>query len=222
MFEWTARFELQHNWVTLLLVLVFALFVALFKSHPRRLKYLLSFWDLNSYFQNFEKERLINPFLLFNLISNAISLIAFSLIGYVFYQNYLITPGDKIAFPLFIGSILILVVIRYFLLKAIFELLNSSDFFAKAIFRSMSFHALFGSYGLVFFCIYYYRFFQASTYYLLLCIVLYGCLFISHLYLYSRIIRGRLDRLIYLILYLCAFKIVPWLWLFNFFIRQKA
>ena len=71
-------------------------------------------------------------------------------------------------------------------------------------------------YALFLFSVYHYGFPDNSNPSLFLIFLLILCfVFVTQLTVYLRIIRFNQIRIVYLILYLCAFKIAPWLWLYK-------
>ena len=57
MFQWTEKFEPKQDWVTLIIILIFALCVHLLKINPHQFKLLVSFWRTNTYFKIYDKEK---------------------------------------------------------------------------------------------------------------------------------------------------------------------
>jgi hypothetical protein len=79
----------------------------------------------------------------------------------------------------------------------------------------MSFYAVASLFGIFFFLFYHYHFSNEPNLLLILSIVVICFVFVSHLTIYLKIIGMKPNFIVYLILYLCAFKIAPWLWLYK-------
>ena len=215
MFEWTEKFEPQQDWVALIIFLIFALCVHLLKITTHQFKLLVSFWRSNTYFKIYEKEKYVNPLNMFNLTITMISLITITLLSYFFYEKIMMSLLGEISYIIFFLFISALILIRFFLLKLIFRLANQSEIYSNTIFRSINFYSIISIYSLFFFSIYYYRFPSNSNFLIIIILIILCSAFLSHLSIYVRIIMTNPNRIVYLILYLCTFKISPWLWLYK-------
>ena len=203
MFQWTEKFEPQQDWVAFIIILIFALCVHLLKINPHQFKLLVSFWRSNTYFKIYEKEKYVNPLNMFNLTITMISLITITLLSYFFYEKIMMSLLGEISYIIF------------FLFKLIFRLANQSEIYSNTIFRSINFYSIISIYSLFFFSIYYYRFPSNNNFLIIIILIILCSAFLSHLSIYVRIIMTNPNRIVYLILYLCTFKISPWLWLYK-------
>ena len=215
MFQWTEKFEPQQDWVAFIIILIFALCVYLLKINPHQFKLLVSFWRSNTYFKIYEKEKYVNPLNIFNLTITMISLITITLLSYFFYEKIMMSLLGKISYIIFFLFISALILIRFFLLKLIFRLANQTEIYSNTIFRSINFYSIISIYSLFFFSIYYYRFPSNNIFLIIIILIILCSAFLSHLSIYVRIIMTNPNRIVYLILYLCTFKISPWLWLYK-------
>lgn len=215
MFQWAEKFQPQQDWIAVLVILVFILSVYLYNRNTQRFKHLISFWKSKSYFNIYLKDKHTNPFQIFNLILTIISLIALSFLSYFFYEKILFSLFGSIPFISFFLVISAVVIFRYCLLHFIFKLSDQLEFFQNTAMRSLSFYAMISLHALFFFSIYYYRFFINTELLFIIYILVISSVLLSHFTIYLRIIRKKPGRVVYLILYLCAFKIAPWLWLFK-------
>lgn len=215
MFQWTEKIQLQQDWITVLIILIFTLSVYLFKRNPHQFKLLLCFWRSKRYFNIYDKEKYANPLHMFNLILIFITLITVSLLSYFFYEKILFSLLGGISFLSFLLFISALVVLRYGLLKLIFQLSKHLELFQQTVFRGISFYAMISLYALFLFSVYHYGFPDNSNFLFMIILLILFFVFVTQLTVYLRIIRLHQIRIVYLILYLCAFKIVPWLWLYK-------
>ena len=129
MYQWTEKFEPQQDWVTLIIILIFALCVHLLKINPHQFKLLVSFWRSNTYFKIYEKEKYVNNLNMFNLILTMISLITMTLLSYFFYEKIMMSLLGGISYIIFFILLCTFILIRYFLLKIIFRLANHSEIY---------------------------------------------------------------------------------------------
>ena len=215
MFQWTEKIQPQQDWITVLIILIFTLSVFLFKRNPHQFKLLVYFWRSKSYFNIYDKERYANPLHMFNLILIFITLITVSLLSYFFYEKILFSLLGGISFLSFLLVISAVVVFRYGLLKLIFQYSNHLELFQQTVFRSISFYSMISLYALFLFSVYHFGFPDNSNFLFLIFLLILCFVFVTQLTVYLRIIRFNQIRIVYLILYLCAFKIAPWLWLYK-------
>ena len=215
MFQWTEKYQPQQDWVTFIIVLIFMLCVVLFRNNTHRFKLLVSFWEFRSYINIYDKEKFCNPLHYFNLILTLISLTSFSVMVYFFYDKLLMSMFGKLSFLTFLTFISGVVIGRYWILRLIFKVSGNLELFQQTVFRSLSLYVTISLHGLLLFSFYYYRFFYEPNLLLILLIFIFCALFVSHLSIYLKIIGMKFDYSIYLILYLCAFKLAPWLWLYH-------
>ncbi len=215
MFQWTDKFQAHQDWISLSIILIFMLSVYLYKRNTHQFKLLIYFWNSKNYFKIYEKEKFTNPSNPFNLILTLITLITFSLLVYFFYEKILMSLLGEISFLNFFIVISAVVVVRYEILKLICQLSDLLELFQQTVFRSVSFYAMISFYAIFLFSIYHYRFFTNSTLFFIISLVIICAVYLSHLTIYIRIIRITPHNIVYLILYLCAFKIAPWLWLYK-------
>jgi hypothetical protein len=215
MFQWTEKIQLQQDWITVLIILIFTLSVYLFNRNPHQFKLLVCFWRSKSYFNIYDKEKYANPLNMFNLILIFITLITVSLLSYFFYEKILFSLLGGISFLSFLLFISAVVVLRYGLLKLIFQRSNHLELFQQTVFRGISFYAMISLYALFLFSFYHFGFPDNSNFLFLIILLILLFVFVTQLTVYLRIIRFHQIRIVYLILYLCAFKIAPWLWLYK-------
>ncbi len=215
MFQWTERFQPQQEWITISIIFVFILSVYLYKLNKHQFKFLFSFWESKSYYKIYYREKIGKPINLFNLILTLISLITFSLLGYFFYQKIFLSFLGEISFLSLFSVLSVLIIFRYGILKVIFQLLNQLELFNQTVFKSISYYGIISLYTVFFFSIYNFRYNTYSELLFIISILILCAVFLSHLWVYLRIIRTNPQSLVYLILYLCAFKMAPWLWLYK-------
>lgn len=215
MFQWTEKFQVQQDWITIFLLIIFAFSTILYRTERYQIIMLLSFWRSKNYFNIFDKEKYANPLRLFNLILIFITLITFSILGFYFYDKILLSISGKKSFISFFSVLTAMVITRYGILRLIFRFSGHAELFKQIVFRSLNFYGLISLYGIFFFCFYHYTFITESNFLMLIIIFVICSVFISHLNIYFKIIRTNPNSIIYLILYICACKIAPWLWLYR-------
>lgn len=215
MFQWTEKFQPQQDYITILILLVFVLFVYIYRRNQHQFKLLASFWRSKIYFNIYIKEKMVNPFNSFNMILTLISLITFSLLISLFYNNILMSCYGEISFFTFFMILTSLVIFRYGLLQLIFRLINQSKLYHQTVVMSQGYYGIISLFSLSLISVYYFRFFHNLDLLFFVTILIFCVVFLSHMSIYLKIINEHPVKIIYLILYLCTFKIVPWLWLYN-------
>ena len=217
MFELINKSGQNEDWVTILILLVFFLIVSLYKINPSQTTLLLKFWKINNLSIINQKEQYFNPFSLFNFNLLAIIFISYSLLSYFFYERILSSLFGKITFLYFFISITFIVSFRYFFLKIAIRYSGLTEMLVRAIYNSLSFHGSISLFVLFNFVIFYYGSNQIQDLILLTSITTSLLIIISHAILYFKIALREPHYSFYIFLYICGFKLAPWLWLYKIF-----
>jgi len=217
MFELIDKLRQNEDWVTLLILLVFFLIVSLYRRNPNQTNILLKFWKINRFSIINQKEQFFNPFSLFNFILLAVIFISYSLLSYFFYERILSSSFGKIPFLYFIISITLIVSFRYFFLKIAIWYSGLTEILGRAIYNSLSLHGSISIFILFNFVIFYYGSNQIQDLILLTSIATSILIIISHTILYFKIALREPQYSFYIFLYICGFKLAPWLWLYKIF-----
>ena len=217
MFELINKLRQNEDWVTFLILFVFFLIVSLYKINPSQTTLLLKFWKINNLSIINQKEQFFNPLSLFNFILLAIIFISYSLLSYFFYERILPSSFRKIPFLYFIISMIFIVSFRYFFLKIAIRYSGLTEMLVRAIYNSLSFHGSISLFVLFNFVIFYYGSNQIQVLILLTSIATSILIIISHTILYFKIALQEPQYSFYIFLYICGFKLAPWLWLYKIF-----
>ena len=217
MFESVNKLRQNEDWVTLLILLVFFLIVSLYKRNTGQTTSFLKFWKFNGFSIIHEKNKFFNPFSLFNFILLAIIFISYSLLSYFFYKSILSSSFGKIPFFYFLIFLIFLAGFRYFFLKIIFWYSGLSKILRTTVYNSLSFHGSISIFVLFNFVIFYYGFNRIDDLILLISIATSILIIISHTIIYLKIALREPQYSFYIFLYICGFKLAPWLWLYKIF-----
>lgn len=215
MLQWSDQLYPQEGWVPFLIILIFGLFVFVYQRHPRQMSMLLKFWRIDSYIKIYNKEKFIKLNHAVNLFLIFISLITFSFLADAAFKLASTVPLIQINFfstALFLSGF---VIGRYIILSLIFKILGKSDLLQQTIFKSLGNYGMMSLYAFLLFLIYYYNFYEFTLFIASLILAVCCYVFVSHFLIYLRILGSNPRLLFYIILYLCAFKIAPWLWLYK-------
>ena len=210
--DWILRTELQHDWISLVFLFNFILLTVLRSTNTRQFKTFIRFIDPKLYFKIYGKDN----FLLQSFTALGTVFLLINLCLGVFYCLTIVEFGSS-SFSFFI-TLLILIVgmifIRFVLLKICFKLLGIDGFSEIFIFKTLSYQIQISI--LSFFLFLFYEFSYPTQEFLkLILILIAGLYLLSQLSLYREYWGVFKYNLLYLILYLCTFKLAPWILLYS-------
>ena len=217
MFESINKLRQNEDWVTLLILLIFFLIVSLYKRNPSQTTNFLKFWKINSISIIHEKDNFFNPFSLFNFFLLSIIFISYSILSYFFYKSIFSRSFGNIPFLYFIISITSIVSFRYFFLKIAIWFSGLTEILVRAIYNSLSLHGSISLFVLFNFVIFYYGTNQIQDLILFISIATLILIIFTHTVLYFKIAFRDPQYSFYIFLYICGFKLAPWLWLYKIF-----
>ena len=210
--DWISRTELQHDWISLVFLFNFILLAVLRRTNTRQFKTFIRFIDPKLYFKIYGKDN----FLLQSFTALGTIFLLINLCLGIFYYSTLVEFGPS-SFLFFI-TLLILIVgmvfIRFVFLKICFKLLGIDGFSEIFIFKTLSYQIQISI--LSFFLFLFYEFSYSTQEFLLpILILIAGLYLLSQLSLYREYWGVLKHNLLYLILYLCTFKLAPWILLYS-------
>ena len=215
MFEVEKIIKLNQDWISIFLIL--SLLIIGFLKNIDKKKFGILVYSINSekYFSSYAKEKqtnYLNPFNLLKMIFilNIISFLLTSIID------------ELISFQKFRTVYLIIMIIiisRYFILKYISRFLNLTNLFEQLVFKSFSSYFRISLLAFPLLLIYNYTFPTNFNFLFFLSFIIASGIFIGHLRIYYKIAYNKSSSFFYIILYLCAFKITPWLLVSDYIIN---
>ena len=210
--DWILRTELQHDWISLVFLFNFILLTVLRSTNTRQFKTFIRFIDPKLYFKIYGKDN----FLLQSFTALGTVFLLINLCLGIFYCFTLVEFGSSSSS--FFITLLILIVgmifIRFVLLKICFKLLGIDGFSEIFIFKTLSYQIQISI--LSFFLFLFYEFSYPTQEFLkLILILIAGLYLLSQLSLYREYWVVFKHHLLYLILYLCTFKLAPWILLYS-------
>ena len=212
------RSNINQDWISLIFLINLILIFSLFYIDPFRLKRLVQFYSTDMYLSKHISEKNLNYLSFFNLIC---FLIILSTIGLTFivaskFGNYQI----KYAFEFYyiIISFLLFFTFRFFIVQSIMIKLNLLTNLRLLYFRVFTHNIQFALLYLIFlfFCNYTSI---GIIIYLLFSIFLVILWFFYQTRVVLSFFQTRPTDVLYIILYLCTFKIIPWYWFYLFSIK---
>ena len=210
--DWISRTELQHDWISLVFLFNFILLAVLRGTHTIQFKTFIRFIDPKLYFNIYGKENFLSQS--FTALGTVFFLINLCL-G-VFYCLTLFEFGPN-SFSFFITlliQIVGLIFIRFVFLKICCKLVEIDGFSEIFIFKTLSYQIQISI--LSFFLFVFYEFSYPTQEFLIIILMLItGLYLLSQLSLYREYWGVFKHNLLYLILYLCTFKLAPWILLYS-------
>lgn len=210
--DWISRTELQRDWISLVFLFNFILLAVLRSKHPRQFKTFIRFIDPKLYFKVYGKDdSLIQSFTVLGTVFLLINLC----LG-VFYCLTFFEFGSS-SFSFF-STLLIhivgMILVRFVFLKTCCKLLEIDGFSEIFIFKTLSYQIQISILSFILFLFYEFSY-PAQEFLLLIIIVITGLYLLSQLSLYREYWSLFKYNLLYLILYLCTFKLAPWILLYS-------
>lgn len=210
--DWISRTELQRDWISLVFLFNFILLAVLRGTHTRQFKTFIRFIDPKLYFKIYGKDN----FLLQSFTALGTLFLLINLCLGVFYCLTLFEFGSN-SFSFFITlltEIVGLIFLRFVFLKICCKLLGIEGFLEIFLFKALTYQIQISI--LSFFLFLFYEFSYPSQEFLILILILIAGLYLlSQLSLYREYWGVFKYNLLYLILYLCTFKLAPWILLYS-------
>ena len=210
--DWISRTELQHDWISLVFLFNFILLTVLRSTHPRQFKTFIRFIDSTLYFKIYGKDN----FMLQSFTALGALFLLISLCLGFFYCLTLVEfgPSSFLFFITLLTHIIGLILIRFVFLKTCCKLLGIEGFSEIFIFKTLSYQIQISI--LSFFLFLFYEFsYPTQEFLILILILIAGLYLLSQLSLYLEYWGVFKHHLLYLILYLCTFKLAPWFLLYS-------
>ena len=210
MFQWIEKFQTHQDSINFLIVSVFFLYLYTMKYNDQ-LSLLFSPFALQRLLRKSVIEKKSDPLYFSNLILTFLSLMSFSFLIFFAIEKLEILNLKEISFFKVFGVLTSVVVFRYLILHFIFRISGHSILLQLTAFKSIVLYGVIGAYGVFFFSIYYFGFYHQDNLFRTFLMLLIISVLFAHINIYLKIIKSNSSYSIYLILYLCAFKLAPWI-----------
>jgi len=218
--DWIYRPDLEADWMSLIFLFNLVIILILYKLDSNRLKSLIKIFKLRIYLGKYTNEKELNFFSYFNTFSFFIIIFALSLIYFSFLSHYLIPINNHIEYYYFVLGIFIVLFCRYLLTQFLSNKLGFNKSIKLVFYKNFSIATQISIIiiGLVF----------LWNYSILPLIFIESILVLMFLYwiinqfsIFFSFFKSRSEDLIYIILYLCAFKLAPWIWIYILLVETK-
>lgn len=218
--DWIYRPNLQADWMSLIFLFNLVIVLILYKLDSNRLKNLIKIFKLRIYLGKYSNEKELNYFSYFNALSFLIIIFALSHIYFSFLSHHLIPINNHFEYYYFLLGIFIIFFFRYLLIQFISNQLGFQKSITLIFYKNFSLATQISIIiiGLVFFW----------NYSILPLIFIKSILVLIYLYwiinqfdIFFSFFKSRSEDHIYIILYLCAFKLAPWIWIYILLVETK-
>ncbi len=218
--DWIYRPDLEADWMSLIFLFNLVIILILYKLDSNRLKSLIKIFKLRIYLGKYSNEKELNFFSYFNTFSFFIIIFALTLIYFSFLSHYLIPLNNHIEYYYFALGIFIVFFCRYLLIQFLSNKLGFQKSIKLVFYKNFSLATQISIIiiGLVF----------LWNYSILPLIFIESILALMYLYwiinqfgIFFSFFKSRSEDLIYIFLYLCAFKLAPWIWIYILLVETK-
>ncbi|OUW35058.1 MAG: hypothetical protein CBD39_02630 [Flavobacteriaceae bacterium TMED179] len=209
-----------QDWISLIFFVNLICIYGMFLLDPLRLKRLIRFYATDLYVSKHISEKNLNYLSPFNLLSFLIILNTLSLL-FLSISNYLdVFVEFAFEFYYILLNLIIFFSLRFYLLKFIFKQLNLDRDLNIFFFKSFAYNTQFSLIILVFlFCNFYSS--SLNSQFIRVLIFPLGLWFLYQSKIIISLFRSNPRDILYIILYLCTLKIIPWYWFYFFAIESK-
>ena len=218
--ELILRNNTHQEWVSIIFFLNLLFVCGIFFLDPIRLKRMIKFYATDFYISKYTSERDLNYLSIYNLLSfllilNTLCLFIFSFFNY----SSKVAKFDSIYYYLII-VLFIFFGIRFLLLKIIAGIIGEIMELKSLFFKSFTHHVQF---SLILFIILFLNFYSSLSNATFIWVTSFIGLmwFFYQIRVTISVFRSKPGELLYIILYLCTLKIIPWYWFYFFVIELK-
>ena len=219
--DWINRPNLESDWMSLTFLINLLIIMILYKLDRNRLKSLTNIFKIRIYFGKYSDEKQLNYFSYFNFWSSILILNSISLTYFSFSNYSPITLYSGLEYYYLLLGLSFIVFLRHLLIQFVFIQLELKKKFKLVFYKNFTLTVQTSIFliGLVFLWNYI-TIPSILIESILLFVTLYW--FINQFSEYFSFFKSRPQDLIYIILYLCTFKLAPWIWIYLFFLQQNC
>lgn len=218
--DWTNRPNLVADWMSLFFLLNLIVILMLYKLDPNRLKSLLNIFRLRFYFGKYSHEKELNYLSYFNTSSFLIIISALALTCFSFSTYSPIPLRYSFEFYFLLLGLFLFLFCRHFLTQFISSQLGFQKAIKFSIYKNFSIATQVSIYliGLVFLWNY-----SSLPIIFIESILVLMTLFwvVNQISIFFSFFKSSPKDLIYIFLYLCTFKLAPWIWVYLLFVEAK-
>ena len=216
---WELRNLSNEDWITLLYFFNLLILVGMHQSQKLQFEKFIRFFQLEYYFAHYAAEnslKLFHPFYIgsFLLLLSGYGLWAYSVLEAF---NFNLNPNY---FYYGVGIVGLLFIIRFVFIRLLLPFFKDKDLISLALYRSFTYNTAIAIITLASLLLY--RFWLRDPIVLwTISYVLIAVWLIVQVIAIRFFLRFRAASFLYLIFYLCAFRIGPWLWLYEMLLADS-
>ena len=210
--EWIFKLNTNNNWEFYIFFFNLIIIALLNQAFPKKISHLIDFLNINKNVKTpLYKHFIIEPFNIgsFLIISSSISLFF-----YKFFEKFIHLSLNQFDFFYIYILISTTLIIRFFLVKSIFSIFAKTDHIEPYFIRVQSHNTFLSIIILIILLINEYSFLNKK--------IILGCFItvflvwiVFNILSVYKYIKNKANEFLYLIFYLCAVKITPWLWIYH-------
>ena len=207
------RNNLNQDWISLTFFINLVILTVIFKINPSRFSNSISIYSSDLYIKRYFNEKNFNLISLYNVLCFVIIISTLCLLIILFLEyNY---KTILFAFEYYYLFILLLVAlsIRYIFIQFLINQLNLNYIFKIGILKSFINNFRFALFYLIFLLVVNYVGIQTIQF-----LIITLCYFIIwNIYQFRILIflfRSNPQQILYIIIYLCTLKVIPWYWFY--------
>ena len=212
--------NIHQDWISLIFFINLLFISWMFFLDPLRLRGLIKFYATDFYISKFISEKKLNYLSPFNLLSFFIIVSAICL--YIFTLSNFSNRLIKFSFEYYylMISLFVFLSLRFFLIQSILNQIKSIKKSKLLNFKSFTHHVQFSIILTIFLFFNTYNSYSKHIF-----ISISGCIGVCWFYYQIKMLislfRPNPKEFLYIILYLCTLKIIPWYWFYVFIIDKK-
>ena len=210
--EWVFRSTNNSNWIFYICYFNLLIIALLNQAFPKRINYVLNVLPI---FKNLKtsmnKHFIIDPF---NIGSFLIISSSLSLFFYEFFLKFIDSSFNQNDFIYIFFLISITLISRFLLVKSIFSIFSKIEDVDSYLIKNQSQNILLCVCILILILINEYS--SINKQIIIVCFISVFLIWLRFTFLlFYRYIKNRENEFLYLIFYICAVKISPWLWIYH-------
>jgi hypothetical protein len=218
--DWIYRPDLQEDWMSLVFLLNFMVVMILNKLDSGRLKSLLNIFKPRIYFSKYSHDKELNFFTYFNLLCFVLIISALSL-TYFSLSIYSKRPLEfSFEFYYLLLGMGIVLFFKHLLFQIISVNLGFNKYIRLIVYKNFTFATQASFFLVVIIFLWNYSSLPTIISEALILLLL-GFWLANQFSLFFSFFKSHSRELIYIILYLCTFKIAPWIWVYLVFIETE-
>ncbi len=210
--QWILKGNLQQDWISFIFLFNFILLALLKSTHSVQFQYFIRVIDSSVYFKLYGKNNLRLQY--FTLLGFIFLYINLSLFVFFILNPFSIGAYSFSSFIDLSSKILCIITLRFIFLRLCFRFLKFSSFSELFQFKNLTYQIQISILLFILLLLYQYQFYSLRflNFSLIVTLILY---FVSQLLVLKEYWNTFKNNLLYLILYLCTFKLAPWMILYG-------